>query len=241
MWYIPVTFPHLHHHDFLYVSMLLATFDRLCFSELFLISTYNYSRIKQYIITDCRTFQSCRPSSTAYKHFCALDKDLHDQNILQSFIVRWWNTLSELQLGQRRLVCKSSYITARSFYLLPDLLWDQPHLWPVSWGMGRRCHGVWLPTTRLDHIFLFTCMLHFIGTCGDPTRLPNGLLEYTNITEGSRVTFKCNPGYILSGDTFRVCQSNGQWSNEHPQCIIKLLATSLRLRVLIAVCVIVKH
>ena len=94
---------------------------------------------------------------------------------------------------------------------------------------GEKVSGMWHPKTRLDHTFLFTCMLHFTGTCGDPTQLANGHREYTNITEGSRITFKCNPGYILSGDTFSVCQSNGQWSNEHPECISKLLATFLRL------------
>ena len=29
----------------------------------------------------------------------------------------------------------------------------------------------------------------------------------------------CNQGYILAGDTVRLCQPNGQWSGEVAQCI----------------------
>ena len=29
----------------------------------------------------------------------------------------------------------------------------------------------------------------------------------------------CSQGYILAGDTLRLCQPNGQWSGEVAQCI----------------------
>ena len=169
--------------------------------------------------------------------FCAVDNGLHGQNILQSLLV---GTLC-LNCHWDKDTCLQIFIRT-SLHLLPIfcLICYGTSLTYEGWGEGVRACGI-LKQDLTIPFCLFECTLHFIGSCGDPTRLPNGHLEYTNITEGSRVTFKCSPGYILSGDTFRFCQSNGQWSNEHPECISKLLATFLRLWILIAVCIIVKH
>ena len=39
-----------------------------------------------------------------------------------------------------------------------------------------------------------------------------------NRTEGSVATYKCNSGYILSGDSTRECGSDGNWTGQQPQC-----------------------
>ena len=46
----------------------------------------------------------------------------------------------------------------------------------------------------------------------------NGDVELTDVTEGSTATYTCDEGFDLSGDKFRTCQSNGQWSGSEPIC-----------------------
>ena len=35
-------------------------------------------------------------------------------------------------------------------------------------------------------------------------------------------TYTCNPGYNLTGDATRMCQSDGMWSDSPPTCPRKL-------------------
>ncbi len=61
-------------------------------------------------------------------------------------------------------------------------------------------------------------------TCSDVSALENGDIAYN--TEDTDVrpintvaTYRCNDGYILSGDTTRTCKSSGMWSgSEAPIC-----------------------
>ena len=36
------------------------------------------------------------------------------------------------------------------------------------------------------------------------------------------MTYSCDPPYILKGADYRICMSNGTWSEEEPQCIGEL-------------------
>ena len=55
--------------------------------------------------------------------------------------------------------------------------------------------------------------------CG-PLRQPkNGIVNTIPDTYlNSTATYSCNPGYNLTGNTQRVCQSNGSWSSSAPYC-----------------------
>ncbi|XP_078660839.1 uncharacterized protein LOC144905190 isoform X3 [Branchiostoma floridae x Branchiostoma belcheri] len=57
-----------------------------------------------------------------------------------------------------------------------------------------------------------------ISFCGDPGTPVNGFRRGEFFT-GSTVTFGCNAGFILQGDTDTVCQENGQWTNPVPVCV----------------------
>ena len=35
---------------------------------------------------------------------------------------------------------------------------------------------------------------------------------------GSRATYHCNPGFILWGNSTRLCDSTGQWTGQAPRC-----------------------
>ena len=59
--------------------------------------------------------------------------------------------------------------------------------------------------------------------CGSPGMVENGIVT----SNGSIATFTCNCTYELIGDSQRICQPNGMWSNMVPECICKLLAVLL--------------
>ena len=53
------------------------------------------------------------------------------------------------------------------------------------------------------------------GVLDDPE---NGEVSLTGTILGSKATYSCNSGYVLEGESTRVCQSNGKWSGEAPTC-----------------------
>ena len=64
----------------------------------------------------------------------------------------------------------------------------------------------------------------FLGiNCGSPGTLENGMVTNNGTFVTSVATFTCDFGYELIGDTQRVCQSDGTWSNMVPRCDRKLL------------------
>ena len=46
----------------------------------------------------------------------------------------------------------------------------------------------------------------------------NGMVTTTGNDFGSRARYRCNPGHLLVGDQTRVCEANGHWSGQDPEC-----------------------
>ena len=46
----------------------------------------------------------------------------------------------------------------------------------------------------------------------------NGVVTFANTTFGSVATYSCNRGFVLDGNKTRVCQEDGLWSYEAPEC-----------------------
>ncbi|XP_068107307.1 complement component receptor 1-like protein isoform X2 [Hyperolius riggenbachi] len=56
-------------------------------------------------------------------------------------------------------------------------------------------------------------------SCGYPGDTDNGDFEAETFEFGSRVTYFCNPGYIMfSKKNYRYCTADGTWSNAVPTC-----------------------
>ena len=53
------------------------------------------------------------------------------------------------------------------------------------------------------------------GRLSDPT---NGGVSFRTTTFNSRAAYSCNNGFLLVGQTTRVCQSTGEWSGKAPVC-----------------------
>ena len=48
--------------------------------------------------------------------------------------------------------------------------------------------------------------------------ISGGRVSYNGTTEGAVATYQCDCGYSLSGNVERVCQSDGNWNGQVPQC-----------------------
>ena len=48
--------------------------------------------------------------------------------------------------------------------------------------------------------------------------ISGGRVSYNGTTEGAVATYQCDGGYSLSGNVERVCQSDGNWNGQIPQC-----------------------
>ncbi|RWS28807.1 CUB and sushi domain-containing protein 3-like protein [Leptotrombidium deliense] len=60
-----------------------------------------------------------------------------------------------------------------------------------------------------------------VVNCGKPpTRDEKTMVEGSVFAVGERVSYSCHHGYELVGDEQRVCQNNGDWSNDTPYCRI---------------------
>lgn len=58
------------------------------------------------------------------------------------------------------------------------------------------------------------------GECPPPVSPLNGRIneQRTVWRTGDRVTYTCNAGFPLSGSAQAICQANGEYSTEPPQC-----------------------
>ncbi|XP_042551824.1 sushi, von Willebrand factor type A, EGF and pentraxin domain-containing protein 1 [Dipodomys spectabilis] len=55
--------------------------------------------------------------------------------------------------------------------------------------------------------------------CGVPPPLENGFYSAEDFHAGSTVTYQCNPGYYLLGDSRMFCTDNGSWNGISPLCL----------------------
>ena len=60
------------------------------------------------------------------------------------------------------------------------------------------------------------CIRH---TCNYPGDVVNGFANSTDYTESSVIRYQCYNGYILTGLSTIICNSNGKWSNDLPVCL----------------------
>lgn len=62
--------------------------------------------------------------------------------------------------------------------------------------------------------------------CPELFDVPNGEVELSGRTPGSTATYTCNFGFVLQGDSQRVCMENETWSGQPPTCFRKLISHS---------------
>ncbi|KAG2466627.1 SVEP1 protein, partial [Polypterus senegalus] len=55
--------------------------------------------------------------------------------------------------------------------------------------------------------------------CGPPPSLKNGSYKAEGFHTGSMVTYQCNRGFYLLGDSRAVCGDNGIWNSNTPSCL----------------------
>ena len=73
------------------------------------------------------------------------------------------------------------------------------------------------------HQLIIVCKnIPLVVTCDDPTPVngqtnPPSTLHGSYLV-GSRVTFSCDPGFLISGSSFSICQENQMWSHPSPMC-----------------------
>uniref|UniRef100_A0A8D0GC18 Sushi, von Willebrand factor type A, EGF and pentraxin domain containing 1 n=1 Tax=Sphenodon punctatus TaxID=8508 RepID=A0A8D0GC18_SPHPU len=56
-------------------------------------------------------------------------------------------------------------------------------------------------------------------SCGVPPTLENGFYSAEDFFAGSTVTYQCNNGYYLLGDSRMFCTDNGSWNGISPSCL----------------------
>ena len=54
--------------------------------------------------------------------------------------------------------------------------------------------------------------------CGPLPDPANGQVSFSGTTFEHTVTYSCNTGYNLKGDSTRTCQATGVWSGSVPTC-----------------------
>ena len=67
--------------------------------------------------------------------------------------------------------------------------------------------------TRIINVLKLTVI-----DCGRVQHPNNGSVVFTETVFTSSVTYSCDSGFLLIGDSTRVCQEEGQWSGDEPVC-----------------------
>ena len=66
----------------------------------------------------------------------------------------------------------------------------------------------------------FLYILLAVVNCGTLTDPANGEVDHTaGTTYQQTVTYSCDTGYNLVGDSTRICQATGVWSGSAPTCL----------------------
>ena len=72
-----------------------------------------------------------------------------------------------------------------------------------------------------DTLFLFIIIAVGCGSLDPPQ---NGIIVLSGVSVGDTATYNCKHGFQLIGPGTRVCQANGQWSDEAPTCSCRFYA-----------------
>ena len=65
------------------------------------------------------------------------------------------------------------------------------------------------------------CDLQYFSTavsCGNLSSPVDGRVSVNGNTFGSQANYSCSEGYVLNGNSTRMCQADGQWSGSEPRC-----------------------
>ena len=68
------------------------------------------------------------------------------------------------------------------------------------------------PDNQID----LSCSSDSVGSVS----IPNGVVCYAGTTGESLATYQCDERYRLTGNTQRMCQSDGHWDGTIPICIM---------------------
>ena len=55
-------------------------------------------------------------------------------------------------------------------------------------------------------------------SCGNLSSPVDGEVSAEGNTFGSQANYSCSEGYVLNGNSTRMCQADGQWSGSEPRC-----------------------
>ncbi len=73
---------------------------------------------------------------------------------------------------------------------------------------------------QLSCIYLILYFIISAIDCGVLSNPVNGSVEIPLTTFNAIITYTCNDGYTLKGDTTRTCESDEQWSGSAPVCLL---------------------
>ncbi|KAI1901062.1 hypothetical protein AGOR_G00056270 [Albula goreensis] len=123
----------------------------------------------------------------------------HDPGFVPSFSVQ--EDPSDPLYGEMAKVCSGSWFCKYDTLTSRSLM------------MG---HATWV--SFQSHTAAVTDLKPVVS-CGWLAPPRNGKKEGTRYLEGSKVTFSCNKGYVISGSEVRSCQKDGKWSGETTHCV----------------------
>ena len=78
-------------------------------------------------------------------------------------------------------------------------------------------HNVLLYVLLAYHM-LYTMSSSALVDCGSLNAPTDGSIIMPSTTTGSVVMYNCNEGFNITGPAKRICQPNGQWTGDDPEC-----------------------
>ena len=66
--------------------------------------------------------------------------------------------------------------------------------------------------------YICTALCTLAIGCGSLNQPNGGQVSTDGTSLGSQANYSCSEGYVLNGNTTRVCQNDGQWSGSEPIC-----------------------
>ena len=72
-----------------------------------------------------------------------------------------------------------------------------------------------------------TAQVVIVDGCGPLPPPDNGIVDVPITTVGSVATYSCDNGFLVSGNSQRICQMDGFWSGSAPTCSGTLITTKV--------------